>query len=75
MGKKSEFEERMDRIDELNNLLNDDSLDFDKMVEYYEEAINNIAECKKLIDGYEAKIEELTARGKKALELKDNNDD
>lgn len=62
MAKKITFEMRMDRLRDLNEKLSEGDLSLDEMMKVYEEAVRTAAACREILEGYEAKVEELTAK-------------
>ena len=60
MARTITFEARMKHIEELCEKMNGD-VDIDEVMKLYEEVVKSISQCKKQLDSYSSKLEELSA--------------
>lgn len=60
MAKTITFEARMKHIEELCEKMNGD-VDIDEVMKLYEEVVKGISQCKKQLDSYSSKLEELSS--------------
>ena len=57
---KVNFEESMDRLSEIVDLMEKGGLDLDEMIKLFEEGVSLSKECDKILDTAESKIEKIT---------------
>ncbi len=56
---KLKFEDKMKRLQEIVELLDDESTDLDKSIELYKEGLDLSKDLKKQLSSYESQIEEI----------------
>lgn len=56
---KLKFEDKMKRLQEIVELLDDESTDLDKSIELYKEGLDLSKDLKKQLTSYESQIEEI----------------
>ena len=56
---KLKFEDKMKRLQEIVELLDDDNTDLDKSIELYKEGLDLSKDLKKQLTSYESQIEEI----------------
>lgn len=56
---KLKFEDKMKRLQEIVELLDDENTDLDKSIELYKEGLTLSKDLKKQLNGYEKQIEEI----------------
>lgn len=61
MKKKITFNQKLERLEEIAGLLDDDTLDIENAIEYYEEGVKLAAECLETLKEAELKISKLQA--------------
>lgn len=59
MARTITFEARMKHIEELCERMNGD-VDIDEVMKLYEEVVKGISQCKKQLDSYSSRLEELS---------------
>lgn len=61
MAKKTSFEDQMAKLESIRDELENNELSLDDAIKKYEEGVKVLKVCRDQLDGYEAKIEELSA--------------
>lgn len=56
---KLKFEDKMKRLQEIVELLDDENTDLDKSIELYKEGLDLSKDLKKQLSSYESQIEEI----------------
>lgn len=58
------FSEKMNRVEEIINLLNDNQIDIDDAIKYFEEAMKNLKDCDEILKNFDSNIQELIGKYK-----------
>lgn len=66
--KKTDFEEQMNRLEEIVNLLDDANLPIEEMLKIYEEGMALASEMRNFLEKAEQKVIDITSKNKKSFD-------